>query len=186
MIRCKMWKVRQLREKVKKTLQRPSFFVAFWSALNLGIRILLFSLQRSFVCFLSSTNFGDKNGRHLFLFAHNFEFISNSYSVGEDLRSPKFCLPPKNSVLATCLWYTTMASEFEVLLWPAVATIVVVVGSFVVCCGCRTCRQMALPCKPDSVTCSVWNLLLSQLQLSQIESSYLPVAKNLLLPIGRE
>ena len=44
---------------------------------------------------------------------------------------------------------------------------VVIVGSFLVCCGCCTCWQVALPSKPSSVTYSLWNPVLSQSQLLQ-------------------
>ena len=44
---------------------------------------------------------------------------------------------------------------------------VAMVGSFLVCCGCCTYWQVALLSKPNSVTSSLRNLVLSQSQLLQ-------------------
>ena len=44
---------------------------------------------------------------------------------------------------------------------------VVMVGFFLVCWCCCKCWLVALPSKPSSVTCSLWNVVISQSQLLQ-------------------
>ena len=42
------------------------------------------------------------------------------------------------------------------------------VGSFLICCGCRTCWQVALPSKASSVTCSHETLYLAKLSCTRV------------------
>ena len=86
--------------------------------------------------------------------------------------------PPQAKILATPIMSTPSLREIvgviyviyyqychDIKVWGF--TVVMVIGSFLVCCGCCSCWQVAQLSKPSSVTCSWWNLVLSQSQLLQ-------------------